>query len=139
MADHGTAHMGLRLWPVPSELARARAFAGAAGRRFGLGEQERRDFELAASEAVANAIEHGEPCFDGAIHIWTTETDNVLGFGVRNAGEFVVRSLSDDPLAERGRGLFLMSSLVHSVALSQSTDHVVVELRVLRPVAGLDG
>jgi anti-sigma regulatory factor (Ser/Thr protein kinase) len=130
-----TRHFGLRLDPDPRELARARAFAGEAARRFGLSDSDQRDFQLAANEAVANAIEHGQPCFDGTIHIWTSEEDHALTFGVRNAGDFAFRPLPDDPLRERGRGLKLIGSLVSSVALSQEDGHVCVELRKWRRVS----
>jgi anti-sigma regulatory factor (Ser/Thr protein kinase) len=137
-ARDATQHFGLRLDPEPRELARARAFAGEAARRFGLSESDRRDFQLAANEAVSNAMEHGEPCFDGSIHIWTSEEDHALTFGVRNAGDFVFRRPPDDPLHERGRGLTLIGSLVSSVALTQADGHVSVELRKWRRLSGFD-
>jgi anti-sigma B factor antagonist len=118
----------LRLAPEASELARARGFAAAAARRFGLGSRERHDFTLAASEAVANAIEHGRPCSDGTIQMWVTERPDVLTLGVRDAGRFVLDPPPLDPLPERGRGLKLMSQLVDEVALRRNEGHTQVEL-----------
>jgi anti-sigma regulatory factor (Ser/Thr protein kinase) len=118
----------LRLQHHPCELRRARAFADAAAARFGLSSVEREDFKLAVNEAVANAIEHGEPCWDGAIHVWTTERDDTLTLGVRNGGEFDFRPLPTDPLAEHGRGLTLIADLVDAVALSRVGNHIQVEL-----------
>jgi anti-sigma regulatory factor (Ser/Thr protein kinase) len=118
----------LRLVPDPAELPRARDFADDAAEGFGFTEAERYDFKLAASEAVANAFEHGLPCWDGTVHLWTREDEETLVFGVRNAGEFVFRPPPVDPLAERGRGLTLISNLVDELALTRVGDHVVVEL-----------
>jgi anti-sigma regulatory factor (Ser/Thr protein kinase) len=125
----------LRLRPDPAELPRARAFADAAAGMFGLDSRGRHDFKLAASEAVANALEHGYPCWDGTIHLWTMEDEDGLVLGVRNAGEFIFRPPPSDPLAERGRGLILISQLVDMVALTRVGDHVVVELLKRRPAA----
>jgi anti-sigma regulatory factor (Ser/Thr protein kinase) len=118
----------LRLRPDPAELPLAREFADAAASRFGLDEEQRYDFKVATSEAVANAFEHGLPCWDGTIHLWAREEEDRLVVGVRNAGEFVFRPPPLDPLAERGRGLTLISHLVDEVALTRIGDHVVIEL-----------
>jgi anti-sigma regulatory factor (Ser/Thr protein kinase) len=118
----------LRLRPDPSELARAREFAAAAADQFGLTGEDRDDFRLAASEAVANAIEHGLPCWDGAIHLWASERDGALMLCVRNGGDFIFEPPPQDPLAERGRGLTLIANLVDAVTLIKTDDHVQVEL-----------
>jgi anti-sigma regulatory factor (Ser/Thr protein kinase) len=123
----------MRLRPDPAELALARKFAAAAGSRFGLGDAQRYDFTMATSEAVANALEHGLPCWDGTIHLWTREEGETLVLAIRNAGEFVFKPPPLDPLAERGRGLTMMSKLVDEVALRRVGDHVVVELLMRRP------
>ncbi|MDX6510339.1 MAG: serine/threonine-protein kinase RsbW [Thermoleophilaceae bacterium] len=128
-----THHQGLRLRHDPAELGRARAFADAAAERFGLDVRGREDFKLATSEAVANAIEHGLPCWDGAIHLWAAVGDTMLTLGVRNGGEFVFRPPPTDPLAERGRGLTVMAGLVDAVALSRIGDDIQIELSKERP------
>jgi serine/threonine-protein kinase RsbW len=125
----------LRLRPDAAQLPLARDFAEEAGAEFGFGPRERHDFKLAASEAVANAMEHGLPCWDGTIHLWTREEEHTLVFGVRNAGEFVFRPPPTDPLAERGRGLTLISNLVDEVALTRVADHVVIEIGMRRASA----
>jgi anti-sigma regulatory factor (Ser/Thr protein kinase) len=122
----------LRLPPDPSQLGRARGFASAAGRRFGLDPRERHDLMLAASEAVANAIEHGRPCRDDTIQMWVTERPDSLTVGVRDAGDFVLEPLPADPLPERGRGLRLMSKLVDEISLQRTNGHTEVELSVHR-------
>jgi anti-sigma regulatory factor (Ser/Thr protein kinase) len=128
-----TNYRGLRLRQDPAELVRARAFVEDAAARFGMNRAARDDFKLAASEAVANAIEHGRPCGDGAIHVWTAERETALTLGVRNGGEFVFQPPATDPLAERGRGLTVMSGLVDEVTLSRVGTDVQIELRKERP------
>jgi anti-sigma regulatory factor (Ser/Thr protein kinase) len=118
----------LHVLPVPSELARARSFADAAARRFGLDERERYDFKLAASEAVSNAMEHGRPCSDGTIHLWVSDRPRRLTLGVRDAGRFVPKPAAADPLRDRGRGFVMMSGLVDVVALSRVDGHTHLEL-----------
>jgi anti-sigma regulatory factor (Ser/Thr protein kinase) len=129
-------HAALRLRSDPAELGRARRFADAAAERFGLSRREREDFSLAANEAVANAIEHGRPCLDGAIHVWTTEQAKTLTLGVRNRGEFIFRLPSADLLAERGRGLNMISDLMDGVALRSVNGHTELELKKERADAG---
>jgi anti-sigma regulatory factor (Ser/Thr protein kinase) len=118
----------LRVLPVASELRRARSFADEAAGRFGLDSRERQDFKLAASEAVANAIEHGQPCSDGMIHLWIAECPRRLTLGVRDAGRFVPKPATGDPLRDRGRGFMMMDGLVDVVALSRVDGHTHVEL-----------
>jgi serine/threonine-protein kinase RsbW len=118
----------LRLSPDACELNTARRFAGRAAERFGMDATDRRDFILAASEAVANAIEHGRPCWDGTIHTWVCERADTLTFGVRDAGSFEMKPPPSDPLSDRGRGLVLMSALVDEVALRRARGHTHLEL-----------
>src|SRR4051794_29585496 len=101
----GPADTALRLQSDPAELSRVRRFAHAAATRFGMSRTDREDFMLAASEAVANAIEHGCPCCDGVIHVWAAEQGESLTLGVRNGGEFGFDAGTADTFAERGRGL----------------------------------
>jgi anti-sigma regulatory factor (Ser/Thr protein kinase) len=123
-----SGHSGLRLRPDPTELGRAREFADTAAERFGLDRPGRDDFKLAASEAVANAIEHGLPLADGAIHVWADEGEEALTLAVRNRGEFVFRPTPLDPLADRGRGFTVMTGLVDRVALIRIGDEIQIEL-----------
>jgi anti-sigma B factor antagonist len=122
----------LRLPPRAAELARARGFAAAAGRRFGLDPRRRYDFALAASEAVANAIEHGAPCRDGTIEMLITERPDTLTVAVRDGGRFVLGPPPPGPLPERGRGLRLMSRLVDEISIRCPTGHTEVELSINR-------
>ncbi|MEA2469130.1 MAG: hypothetical protein QOE38_128 [Thermoleophilaceae bacterium] len=123
-----SANRELHLRPVASELRHARRFASDAAAHFGLDERECYDFQLATSEAVANAIEHGRACSDGTIHLRVSERPRRLTLGVRDAGTFVPKPAEDDPLRDRGRGLLMISDLVDVVALSRVDGHTQVEL-----------
>lgn len=125
---HPRGSRELRVTPDACELSEARRFARAAAERFGLDATGRHDFALAASEAVANAIEHGSPCWDGTIHTWVCERADTLTFGVRDAGRFEMRPPPSDLLSERGRGLVMMSALVDEVALRRARGHTHLEL-----------
>jgi anti-sigma B factor antagonist len=122
----------LHVAPKPSELARVRGFADAAALRFGLDPRERYDFTVAANEAVANAIRHGQPCDDDTIHVWVTEQEGALTLGVQDAGVFAPDPVPTDPLPESGRGLMLMSQLVDAVALTRTDGHTNVQLSMQR-------
>jgi anti-sigma regulatory factor (Ser/Thr protein kinase) len=126
--SHADPETELRLLPVATELHRARRFADAAAERFGLDARERHDFQLATSEAVANAIEHGLPCSDGRIHLWVAQRPRRLTLGVRDAGRFIPKPVAGDPLRGRGRGFVMMGALVDVVALSRVEGHTHVEL-----------
>ncbi len=73
---------------------------------------------MAVNEAVANALEHGAPCRGGLIHLGAEIEAQKLSFYVRDCGEFAL--LADphpDGIAERGRGLALMTLLMDEVQL----------------------
>jgi anti-sigma B factor antagonist len=122
----------LQLPPHPSELAFARGFAVAAARRAGLDPRQQYNLAVATNEAVANAIQHGEPGPDGSIEMWVDEARDGVTVGVRNGGEFVLEPLSPDPLREGGRGLRLMSQMVDAVSVQRENAQIVVKLSIHR-------
>ena len=77
------------------------------------------ELELASAEALNNAIEHGCAGHPEAEVVcrwkWTDET---IRIEITDAGNYQPRadaSLPDDPLAEEGRGAFLIARLVDTV------------------------
>lgn len=76
---------------------------------------------LAAGEAIANAVEHGAgDVFVELVHESDRYGLRVLDEGAGLAGDGLASaSLPDDPLAPRGRGLFLMRTLADEVAASR--------------------
>lgn len=125
----------LRLQADFSQLGRARRFAEAAAEAFGFDSQETYAFKSAASEAVANAIEHGEPCHDGTIWLRITEERSTLTLCVLDYGNFVPKVVTSGSDAARGRGLMFMTAMVDEVELKPSARSTVVTLRKKRPAA----
>jgi anti-anti-sigma factor len=123
----------LRLRPHASELALARGFAIAAARRAGLNPRQQYNLAVATNEAVANAIQHGEPCPSGSVEMWVEEGGEAVTVGVRNGGDFVLAPLPPDPLREGGRGLRLMSQMVDKISVLRESGQTVVRLSIDRP------
>ena len=118
----------IRLPADPSELWRARRFAEAAAEAFGFDDDDSYAFKFAASEAVANAIEHGEPCPGGNILLRIGEEGAALSFYVRDCGRFIARSDPDDDDRSRGRGLMFMEHMVDDVEVKPAVRGTVVRL-----------
>ena len=112
------------------ELKTVRRFAEAAAKDFGLDSDVRFRFVLAANEAVANAIEHGEPSPDGRLRLRISSVGDFLSFEVRDWGSFAVKWPKPSALQERGRGLAMMASLVDELDLQPSDGCTIVRLRV---------
>jgi anti-sigma regulatory factor (Ser/Thr protein kinase) len=117
----------LSVLPELGDLGRVRAFAELAALEFELSEAATYEFKLAASEAVANAIEHGLPCRDGLIHVWVSVGRDRLGFGVRDCGDFARRPSQPGTLSERGRGLSTISALMDEMTVRCQSGETVVE------------
>ncbi len=88
--------------------------------------------ELASAEAINNAIEHGcERLPASQVSVRWTWVKNVLRVEVTDPGFFEPSAASallpDDPLAEGGRGHFLMTTLMDAVRHSNSgSGHTVI-------------
>lgn len=106
--------------PCKEEFAAVvRIQAESIARRLDYDEEEVQDIKSAVGEACDNAIEHGksDKGIDVHYHLSGTHllmeiTDYGKGFDPVGMGE-----VAPDPLAERGRGLFLIRSLVDSVEI----------------------
>lgn len=99
------------------------------------------EFELAAAEALNNAVEHGN-AVEGRRFV---RAEVLLRSGVAElrvtdpsdfAGWVVQPELPSDPLAEGGRGGFLMTQLADEVAHERTKDGHTVILRKMFPAAG---
>lgn len=87
----------------------------------GLDDSEKEGWKLIFSEAANNAIEHGsknDPSKEVSIHWWMN--DNSVWLETRDAGQGPAQEktidpqLPDDPLAEGGRGLFIINNFADS-------------------------
>jgi anti-sigma regulatory factor (Ser/Thr protein kinase) len=119
----------------PSELTKARDFAESGARAFCFDDHGRYQFKFAASEAVANAIEHGRPSCDGKIHLRLVGEGDKLTLFVRDCGRFSVTSPDPSMLPQRGRGLAFMVSLMDEVEVRTASDSTLIRLSKRRPPA----
>jgi anti-sigma regulatory factor (Ser/Thr protein kinase) len=115
----------------PRELRRARRLAEQAADDFGLDEDARFRLTLAANEAVANAIEHGSPSPDATVLLRVRADPDGVRFEVRDGGRFTVGFPDPGELAQRGRGLPMIASLVDEVDIrpGENGTHVTLMVR----------
>ncbi len=91
------------------------------------------ELELAAAEALNNAIEHGCICHpEVEIACRWRWTDEIIQIEVTDAGHYKPPSgdprLPADPLAEQGRGAFLIARLVDTVEHASSAEGHLIRL-----------
>jgi serine/threonine-protein kinase RsbW len=122
----------LAIDPDPAQLALVRALAARSAERFGLDPSGCFRVKLAASEAAANAIEHGGPAEDGKIHVRAHHTACALILSVRDGGRFATPAPTPGPLGERGRGIPLMRSLLDRLEISTVAGGTIVTLTKYR-------
>ncbi len=103
-------------------LRRAREWAARAAQEFGFEEDGCYEVKLAMSEAVANAIQHGSRSAGDSVQISARERDGALVFEVRDTGSYLAPQAPATALAERGRGLVLVGSVMDEVQLEPGED-----------------
>jgi anti-sigma regulatory factor (Ser/Thr protein kinase) len=111
-----------------SELKVARAFAEQAADEFGFDDQGRYLFKFAASEAVANAMEHGSPYADGKIRMRVVAEGDCLALYVCDCGGATRKFNGSDFSGERGRGLIFMRKVMDEVELRRAENHTVIRV-----------
>jgi anti-sigma regulatory factor (Ser/Thr protein kinase) len=117
-------------------LREAREWAEEAAREFGFGPDQCYQVKLAMSEAVANAIQHGSASPEDPIHISAQSRDDDLIFEVRDTGVYVEPDEPLDEMAERGRGLVVVSLVMDEVDLKPGEDGSVLRfVKRLEPAA----
>ena len=89
--------------------------------RNGLAEERWREVELATAEGLNNAIMHGGGTVDDLVRLRWNWTGDVLEVRIFDSGDFAPSDLLPpglpaDPLAESGRGGFLISAMMDEVA-----------------------
>jgi anti-sigma regulatory factor (Ser/Thr protein kinase) len=117
---------GIALRAEPRYVREARRFVDRAAAACGFEEAARFDIQLAASEAVSNAIVHGCAGDGRTIRISAVQEDGMLTFSVADSGTFVARVDADDPLSERGRGLACMARVMDEVCIASGEDGTLV-------------
>lgn len=80
------------------------------------------DLMLATTEAVANAIEHGEPCEPRGIYLRLEAGDGTIGVEVCDCGgRFPRNARSAKPDAQGGRGMPIIATIMDKLEIVPST------------------
>jgi anti-sigma regulatory factor (Ser/Thr protein kinase) len=107
--------------------------AEEAATAYGLDAEGSYEFKLAASEAVANAIEHGRACDDGRIGMRVhDEFPGCLTLCVCDCGNFIRRPADPIGIPNRGRGLEVIAVLMDEVEFLPRTAGTAVRMRKRR-------
>ncbi|KAA0210098.1 ATP-binding protein [Ignavibacteria bacterium CHB1] len=95
------------------------------------------NFQIAVSEALVNAIVHGnKESSDKKVQVKITENDNSLNIEIIDEGEGFNPETLPDPtdqenlLKESGRGIFIIKSLVDYYSLLNTGSGMRIELRI---------
>ncbi|WP_017623756.1 ATP-binding protein [Nocardiopsis chromatogenes] len=100
-----------------SSVSVMRAWVGSALHAAGLDDERVFRLLTAASEACANAVEHGDPAHAFRVHVHTDDDHCRIAVSHRGRG-FVPAPRPPTPDRESGRGLLLMDGLVSDVRVS---------------------
>ena len=119
----------LAIAPGPEGLSEGRGFIDRALSEAGFDAEARYQITVATNEAVSNAMEHGQPCDDGRLHLAASVESDSFVFSVRDCGDFAdAVSPQPDPVAERGRGFAFMNLLMDEVRLDARAGETVIRL-----------
>jgi anti-sigma regulatory factor (Ser/Thr protein kinase) len=104
---------------APESATQARALVRAAASELGLDGAAAWDLQLATTEAVANAVEHGCGCVHAGngIRLCIEAHDGALHVEVCDCGTFRAPTAPMDPMAQGGRGIPLIAAVVDQVEL----------------------
>jgi serine/threonine-protein kinase RsbW len=102
---------------APESAGLARALVRATASELGIDGSTTWDLELATTEAVANAVEHGCGCGHdgGGIRLYIDSHDGDLSIEVCDCGTFRGAVAPMDGMSQRGRGIPLIAAVVDEV------------------------
>ncbi len=107
---------------APASAPEARALVRAAASELRLDGSTTWELMLATTEAVANAIEHGEPCDPRGILLSLEALDGTFGVEVYDCGGcFPADSRSRKPDQQGGRGIPIIAAIMDSLEIKPST------------------
>ena len=112
----------------PASAGVARAFVADAAESLRSDRATVLDLQLATTEAVANAVQHGHPCHNDLISISVSTQAGCLVTQVEDCGDFHVARRADNGLHERGRGLQLMFAVMDHVEIDSIPGRTAVRL-----------
>lgn len=124
---------------APKSASLARALVRATASELGLDGATAWDLELATTEAVANAVEHGCGCGcgedGGGIQLCIESHDGGLTVEVCDCGTFRGARAPMDGMSQGGRGIPLIAALVDQVELLAGDDQTRVRFTKLLAAA----
>jgi anti-sigma regulatory factor (Ser/Thr protein kinase) len=107
---------------TPSSAPEARAVVRSAASELRLDGSTTWDLMLATTEAVANAIEHGEPCDSRGIYLRLEARDGTIGIEVCDCGCFPTVPVSPKPDQQGGRGMPIIATIMDKLEVAPSRD-----------------
>lgn len=116
----------LRIPARLDRLAEVRRFADAAAEDFGFSPADRYSIQLAVTEAVTNAVQHGSRSEEDPVEIRMAEESGALAVSVHDRGRFIPRVALPDDLPEAGRGLAFVNELMDEVDVRPSADGTTI-------------
>jgi serine/threonine-protein kinase RsbW len=106
---------------APASAPEARAVVRAAASELRLDGSTTWELMLATTEAVANAIEHGEPCDARGIYLRLEARDGTIGIEVCDCGCFPTVPRSTKPDQQGGRGMPIIAAIMDSLEVRPSS------------------
>jgi anti-sigma regulatory factor (Ser/Thr protein kinase) len=106
---------------APASATEARALVRDAASRLHLDGSTTWELMLATTEAVANAVEHGEPCDRKGIFIRLEAINGSFEVEVRDCGCYPADSRSRKPDEQGGRGMSIIAAIMDRLEILPST------------------
>jgi len=107
---------------APASATEARAIVREAAARLRLDRATTWELMLATTEAVANAIEHGEPCDRKGIFIRVEALNGTFEVEVRDCGGcFPAEARSGKPEHQGGRGMRIIAAIMDRLEIEPRT------------------
>ena len=112
--------------PEYSTVDEARKLVHDSATELGFDDDSIWDLEVATTEAVGNAIEHGPMVADGLIHLRVSRENGAMQVEVSGGGNVGGKTKESD--AHRGRGIAIMNALMDEVTLRREADDTLIKL-----------
>ena len=132
-----TVQQTLKLTSSPQTISTVLNYLEGVSKNYCLSPDQHFDVVTCITEAVNNAIVHGNACdCDKTVHVKVLQKNNVLAFHISDEGNgFDYKNLPDPTSAEclgkiGGRGVFLMRQLSHRVSFLNNGSTVEMEFKL---------
>ena len=107
---------------APASATEARALVRDAASELRLDGSTTWELMLATTEAVANAVEHGEPCDPRGIFLRLEALDGTVEVEVRDCGGcFPMQPRSTKPDQQGGRGMPIIAAIMDRLVILRTT------------------